>query len=883
MRSWHIALAAVVAVAVVAAAAAVYLVGDDDTPGGGTSSPTDIMYPDGDYAYADDDSLAWSYWLGSMYSPGYSDAVTPIEPGDLVEIWKVADEIDASSANWLVPGSTVCVGDSTYYYRGSNGTLNRVITATGEVVASVECVSGAVYNMAIAYGDGKIFVPTRSGTTTVVIAYDADTLEQLFVTTPVEGGEVQGPIIYYKGRVFLGTYSGDFACFSAEDLDPTRPNEVSAPLWTIEGEGWYNMSPAFFDDMCVVVEKGYDLGGSVAYLVRIGDGTIVDTLSFTYEYCTAGAVAYDGRVYIALSALNDLSQAGDSSAAKTLHIHSFVVTTAGFDTSSERVWVSDETNGGTQSIPVIWNDRIYICGGGATLGTEQPFTVIDIGEDGVMTTRCTLDIESKGTVSFTTAYATEENGWAIYIYLLEYGEVYQGEAYDSMYGSADIYVIRDSDLQDSAEIVFQFEPSEPQFGYQSFTISPDGYVLIRNDSTLFCYGFAEKREYTAGNLEDAIDLAIYMSGRGTVTVGQIDDILARYQAMDEGERASVSNWEEFQSMMNTVTVEVGSVTFTLEVFTGCVISLPWYPVPEGHTVAGWTCDGDGWTVYSDRVYGDMTITAILEATCTVSFDSAGGTSIPSIDVVPGSVLPFVNDPVRDGYAFDGWYLGGVRYVPQETVITGDVTLTAGWLKTSVISFDSAGGSSVDPIDVVEDVALGALPTPTRVGYEFAGWYHDGMLFEEGTVYPYDHDITLTASWLENETITVSNGNGVLVTGAFSSDTTVSTAIASRLSSSARSIQSAVAEDTGGTADCVLMTINGSGLDVGSTVTIDARVGSSLDGTTITVYVYQSGQVERVRAVVVDGMVSFDAYGTQSSGGMQIVFGIETGTELPDSL
>lgn len=888
MNVKQIAAVVVVAILVIAAAAVALSTGgggggDDERPHTGGSS--DVVHTSPGYEFDKETSLSWSYWLGNFDSPGVSDAVTPITESDFNEMWRVSASIDESSTSWKTPGSAVCVDDRTYYYTGLDQTLHCVITSTGEAVAEVRCESDSMYNMALAYGDGKIFAPTYQDGCTVVKAFDSETLDQLFVTVPVDRGEVQGPITYHDGKVFIGTYSGDFACFGTEDVDTGRSDEVVAPLWVVDGNGFYNTIPAFFGDLCVVVETGYSLGGAVAYLVDSSSGAIIDTLTWDLEYCSAGAVAYDGRIYIPINAVTDKAHAtGDSSQPKTLKIYSYEVRSDGFDEGSERVWVSEAENGGTQSIPVIWNDTLYICGGGSTLGSDEPFTVITIGDDGRMTTKCTLDdLKSKGTVSLTTAYATEENGNEVYIYLLEYGQVLPGEASDSMYGSADIFVIRDSELLDSAEVVFTVTPSSPQFAYQSFTISPDGYLLIRNDTTLFCYGFQSPRVYSAEDLESAIDLALSQASDGTLTVGQFDRIVERYASLDDAEKASVSNWDDFTEQMCIVTVNVGESSFTIDSFRGITVDMPWFEVPEGYGVVGWTCDGSEWTIHSDRVAGDMTLTAVLEPTVTVSFDTAGGSAVGNVDVVPGSKLPYVYSPVREGYTFGGWYFRSAEFTPQVSTVNGSLTLTAEWLKDSTLSFDTAGGLALEPIDVTEGMPVGDLPIPSRSGYSFDGWYLDGVLFESGDTYPYDHDAVLTAAWTENENMVLDNGKGILVSGALPSDVRLSVTPSSTLSSLARQIDAEVRKDTWSGADCVMVTVNGQGLDSGQVLTVTVPVGEDLEGTELTVYVNSDGTVHRTNATVENGTITFQVAGATSSTGVQFVFGLPSGTDVSDHL
>lgn len=76
-----------------------------------------------------------------------------------------------------------------------------------------------------------------------------------------------------------------------------------------------------------------------------------------------------------------------------------------------------------------------------------------------------------------------------------------------------------------------------------------------------------------------------------------------------------------------------------------------------------------------------------------------------------------------------------------------------------IEFDSQGGSACDPI--VADIATPlALPTPTRDGYQFDGWFTDpegGEQAPDGTLMPEPVDLTLYAHWSESEVVADSGG------------------------------------------------------------------------------------------------------------------------------
>lgn len=111
--------------------------------------------------------------------------------------------------------------------------------------------------------------------------------------------------------------------------------------------------------------------------------------------------------------------------------------------------------------------------------------------------------------------------------------------------------------------------------------------------------------------------------------------------------------------------------------------------------------------------------------------------------------------------FDGWYdENGAQYT-EDTVyaIAGDATPTARWTANIYeITLDANGGvTDVALVQVTFGQAVGALPTPTREGYTFGGWYDkDGNRYDASSVYSVKGDTTLTARWIGNS---VQTGDG----------------------------------------------------------------------------------------------------------------------------
>ncbi len=63
---------------------------------------------------------------------------------------------------------------------------------------------------------------------------------------------------------------------------------------------------------------------------------------------------------------------------------------------------------------------------------------------------------------------------------------------------------------------------------------------------------------------------------------------------------------------------------------------------------------------------------------TVTFNSDGGTLVDSQAISVGCKVVKPQNPEREGYIFLGWYLDGEAWNFTSSVVTEDITLTAGW-------------------------------------------------------------------------------------------------------------------------------------------------------------------------------------------------------------
>lgn len=142
-------------------------------------------------------------------------------------------------------------------------------------------------------------------------------------------------------------------------------------------------------------------------------------------------------------------------------------------------------------------------------------------------------------------------------------------------------------------------------------------------------------------------------------------------------------------------------------------------------------------------------------TYTLTFNANGGTVATKKKTVTGD-LPYGQLPIptRNGYKFAGWYTsktGGSR-VTENTVAKASRTLYARWnrIRTYTVTFNPNGGTVLQDMKyAVVGSTYKALPTPTRNGRHFSGWYTaktGGVKVTERTRVKLTEDQTLYARW-----------------------------------------------------------------------------------------------------------------------------------------
>ena len=214
----------------------------------------------------------------------------------------------------------------------------------------------------------------------------------------------------------------------------------------------------------------------------------------------------------------------------------------------------------------------------------------------------------------------------------------------------------------------------------------------------------------------------------------------------------------------------GSAVTAQSIEAGQKATKPADPTKDGYDFKGWTLNGSAYD-FNTAVNGNITLVATWEqqqvqpTVYTVTFDSNGGSAVAAQNIEAGQKATKPADPTKDGFDFKGWTLNGSAY-DFNTAVNGNITLVATWEQQQVVpttytvSFNANGGS-VTPASAETNAEgkLATLPTPTRSGYRFNGWYTakiGGTAITNNTVFT--ADTTVYAHWTK-KTTTGSSGSG----------------------------------------------------------------------------------------------------------------------------
>ena len=180
---------------------------------------------------------------------------------------------------------------------------------------------------------------------------------------------------------------------------------------------------------------------------------------------------------------------------------------------------------------------------------------------------------------------------------------------------------------------------------------------------------------------------------------------------------------------------------------------------EGVTYTGYVEDKAG-------NIGTCSIVVKRKANWTLTYNNNGGTGCTNKVVVYNNQIGTLCTPTKTGYTFAGWYSESslTNRITNTTIFKNEYkTLYAKWTANKYTLTYNANGGSVSPTSktVTYDATYGTLPTPTRAGYSFKGWYtaaSGGTQVTTTTVVKTSSNHTIYAQWTQCGAGTYSTGS-----------------------------------------------------------------------------------------------------------------------------
>lgn len=197
-----------------------------------------------------------------------------------------------------------------------------------------------------------------------------------------------------------------------------------------------------------------------------------------------------------------------------------------------------------------------------------------------------------------------------------------------------------------------------------------------------------------------------------------------------------------------------------------IITAPTAPIKTGFTFGGWYKEvgcTNAWVFASDIVSANTTLYA--KWSCSVSFNSQGGSIVSDVVTDYNSHISAPTAPVKVGYTFRDWYkeaeCTNIWHFTTDAVTT-NTTLYAKWaINSYTVNFNSQGGSSVSSVTTNYNTHISEPTTPAKTGYTFGGWYKE---VECTNTWNFATDVvtentTLYAKWMINSYTVTFNSQG----------------------------------------------------------------------------------------------------------------------------
>ncbi len=549
----------------------------------------------------------WPNFRGTDSNNGITNAKTPISAADGMLYW--ASPLGKGWDNGAV-SSPILVDDCLVVYAGSK--IYRVSKATGKVEAEGNMAGTSSFAInGPTYANGILLVGLSNGR---IQAFNAKTLESLWLYTDPMGGQPNCPITVLGDYAYTGFWNGEalggsFVCVSLTDEDPTSTTEAKYATWRHEQDGGFYWAGAYAcDDFIMVGTDDGDALRSYLYLFDPLTGEILDSRS-GFDSDIRSTICYDEVT----NAYYFTSKGGTFYRVKVEKKDGICTIT---DCDGLKL-----NNGSddpalppmSTSTPVVYKGRAYIGVSGTGQFTQYSghnITVIDL-ENWKIAYKVPTQGYPQTSGLLTTAYE-QENGY-VYVYFID------------NYTPGTLRVLRDKPGQTAVDYrtkesfsgqsyytpyaVFTPYDKQAQYAICSPIVDSDGTIYFKNDSGyLMAFGRSiekvevtkkpDKTQYKAGETFDKTGMVVTATLSDGSTRDVTDMVSASSEPLTDGTTEITLQFGRDQTMYRNATAngekmtagnKIAAITTTIQIRVG-----------EG-TVTWGDVNGDGKVNSTDAV------------------------------------------------------------------------------------------------------------------------------------------------------------------------------------------------------------------------------------------------------------------------------------------